>query len=293
MGPWSRPCEMWVRKVRRGRSRSTTASASSRLKWVGCGSRRRASRISVSRPASSGQLSSGMRLTSVQYARSPTRNPRTGEPAVLQADRHDLLAQGLERHARGDPAEVDLGDVPRRQRGEPLVEGVVEDAADALLGLGLAVDRHRAADRPGEHPRVVEAEQVVGVVVRERDRVDVPDPLAEQLDAHLGRGVDQQVAAGQADQDAGAGPLVPRVVRGADRALAAEHRDARRGAGPQEHQPPRGRRRALHQAPIPPPRPRPAPAGPPRTDPLYGRAPPLATSDSAPARGLNPGGARG
>ena len=39
---------------------------------------------------------------------------------------------------------------------------------------------------------------MVGVMVRERDRVDVPHPLAEELDPHLGRRVDQQVAAREA-----------------------------------------------------------------------------------------------
>ena len=33
------------------------------------------------------------------------------------------------------------------------------------------------------------------MMVRERDRVDVPHPLAQELDPHLGRRVDQQVAA--------------------------------------------------------------------------------------------------
>ena len=49
------------------------------------------------------------------------------------------------------------------------------------------------ADPVGEEPGIVEAEQVVGVMVRVGDGVDPADPLAEELDPHLGRGVDQQV----------------------------------------------------------------------------------------------------
>jgi len=45
---------------------------------------------------------------------------------------------------------------------------------------------------------VVEAEQVVGVRVGERDRVDRPHPFAEQLQAHLRRRVDEQVSRGNA-----------------------------------------------------------------------------------------------
>ena len=66
----------------------------------------------------------------------------------------------------------------------PVVEGVMERPADRLLG-----HRPRSRSAPGrrsflgEHPGVVEPEQVVGVVVRERDRMDLADPLADRVAA--------------------------------------------------------------------------------------------------------------
>ena len=45
------------------------------------------------------------------------------------------------------------------------VEGVGERPADDLLHLVVAVDRQRALEHDREEPQVVEAEQVVGVVV--------------------------------------------------------------------------------------------------------------------------------
>ena len=123
------------------------------------------------------------------------------------------------------------------------------------LRLRLAVDRDRPADVLGEEPGVVEAEQVVGVGVREGDRMDLTHPLAEQLQAHLGGGVDQQVAAREAHQDAGTHPRVPRVVREADPAVAAEHGDARRSAAAQDHQAPRAGHHFHHEPSLlPPPR---------------------------------------
>ena len=38
---------------------------------------------------------------------------------------------------------------------------------------------------------------MVGMGVRERDRVHLAHAFAHELDPHLGRGVDQQVAAGE------------------------------------------------------------------------------------------------
>ena len=77
---------------------------------------------------------------------------------------------------------------------------------------------------------------MIGMMVRERDRVHPADPFPQELDPHLGRRVDQQVAPRKREQDAGPGALVPGVGRGADRAIAADHGDARRGPRPQEDQ---------------------------------------------------------
>ena len=68
-----------------------------------------------------------------------------------------------------------------------------------------------------EEPQVVEAEQVIGVVVRVDDRVHQLHVRAEQLQPQLGRRVDEDVAARRADEHRAAVAVVARVGRLADR----------------------------------------------------------------------------
>ena len=77
-------------------------------------------------------------------------------------------------------------------------KGIVERLANAVFDLLLAVDRHRVAQVVGKQPQVVQAEDVVGVVVREERGVDDADLLAQQLRSQIGGRVDQQIALGQA-----------------------------------------------------------------------------------------------
>ena len=106
--------------------------------------------------------------------------------------------------------------------------------ADLALDLGGAVERHGAAQATWDRPQVIEAEQVVGVVVREQDGVNHRDLLAEQLQPQLRRRVDEDVALGQADQDGAAVALVARVGGLAHGTVAADHGHADRRAGAQE-----------------------------------------------------------
>ncbi len=100
----------------------------------------------------------------------------------------------------------------------------------------------------GDGPQVVEAEQVVGVVVREQHGVDDADALAEQLQAQLGRRVDEQIALRRADEDGAAIAVVARVGRAADGAVAADHGHADRGAGAEESEGTRLGHHALNRA---------------------------------------------
>ena len=92
------------------------------------------------------------------------------------------------------------------------MKGVVKDRADRRLGLGLAVDRHRAADVLGEEPGVVEAEQVVGVVVREGDRVDPPIRSRSSCRRISGVVSISRLPSRQREQDARPRAIVARVV---------------------------------------------------------------------------------
>ena len=93
-----------------------------------------------------------------------------------------------------DPDELELGDKPRRPLLRAGPKRVAENPPDRFLGVLLAINRHRPARPARELPGVVEPKQVVGMSVRECDRVDESHVFAQELDPHLGRCVDQQVA---------------------------------------------------------------------------------------------------
>ena len=159
----------------------------------------------MSRPSSRLQLSSGNPIDVRAVGQIADPESQHQERPVVEPDRQDPLAEDLER----DPGSIRmnwiLGTNPARPVLRPVLERIGEDAPDAILGLLLAEDRHGPADPLGEEPGVVEAEQVVGVIVRVGDGVDPTDPLAEELDPHLGRGVDQQVPGRKAEQARSAG----------------------------------------------------------------------------------------
>jgi hypothetical protein len=113
----------------------------------------------------------------------------------------------------------------------------VKDAADAFLGFLLAMDGDRPSDPAREQPGIIEAEEMVGMMVRERNGVDVPDLLSEELEPHLGRCVDEKVPLGEREEDAGPRPLIARIAGGANRTVATEHRYTSRRSRSEENQP--------------------------------------------------------
>src|SRR5208337_492879 len=175
-----------------------------------------------------------------------------GERAMIEPDRHDLLAKHFERDSRLNSHEVDFGHEARRPVLGGFAERVREDALDALLGVLLAEDGNRTANPLREQARVVQSEQMIGMVMREGDRVHPPHPFAEQLHPHLGRRVDEEITGWESQQHAGPGPLVARIARGADRAITPQDRNARGRSGSQKDQPPRRSSRDLDQPYQPP-----------------------------------------
>ena len=152
------------------------------------------------------------------------------ESAVFEPDRDDFLTEDSERDGGGDAFEAELGEVTGGDGLGAFVEGVAEDAFDGLLGMFVAKDGDWAVEIFGEEAGVVEAEEVVDVVVGVGDGVDESDVFAEELEAHFGGRIDQEVAEGKAHEDAGACALVAGVAGGADLAVAAEDGDSRGGA---------------------------------------------------------------
>ena len=107
--------------------------------------------------------------------------------AVVQGDGHHARAQHLEGLAtegpKDQPRHAPGGILPRRR-----VEGIVEDFANALLDDRIAKDRQVAAEILGEDPQVVQAEEVVGVLVRVEHGVDQADLFADQLAVRIRAG---------------------------------------------------------------------------------------------------------
>src|SRR5262249_30357607 len=103
-------------------------------------------------------------------------------------------------------------------------------------------------------PGVVESEEVIGMMMRERDGVHLANPLAQKLQPHLGRGVDQEVAPRQANQHAGPCSMIPGIPRSAHRAVASDHGDTGGGPGSKKDQAaPRGRIGITQSSHPPPP----------------------------------------
>ena len=89
-----------------------------------------------------------------------------------QLHRQDPLAEDGERLGRLDEMELE----PRHEAGRRLrvivVEDVRERGADDGLGIVGAVDRHGTAEQAGQLPQIVQAEEVVGMIVGIEDGVD-------------------------------------------------------------------------------------------------------------------------
>jgi hypothetical protein len=115
-------------------------------------------------------------------------------------------------------------------------EGIVERLANSLFDDGLTIQRNGVAEVKREEPQIVEAKNVVGVLVREEDGVDEADALAEKLLPQVGGSVDEEVAAWQADERRAAGAFIARIVAGADIAGATDRGDTDTGSRAEQNE---------------------------------------------------------
>ena len=119
----------------------------------------------------------------------------------------------------GDGVEGNLGDDAESGKA---VKNVGKGAAQDGLRVVRGEDGHGKFLAHVKRTDVVEAENVVGVGVGEDQGVEAFEASAEGLGAEVGRGVDDDVAAGMGDEQGGASAVVAGVRRTADAALAAE-----------------------------------------------------------------------
>src|SRR5208282_1078570 len=103
-----------------------------------------------------------------------------------------------------------------------VVKDVVEGATDDAEGFGGAVDGHGSALADVEGANVVEALDVIGVAVGEKNGSEAIEARGEGLGAKIGGGVNDDVLGIAGEEDGGAQALVVRVGGLADGTMAAD-----------------------------------------------------------------------
>ena len=155
--------------------------------------------------------------------------------SVRNGDRHHLDIANWKTLAGPDVVRAAFGLARSWKRLGGRVEDVGEPLRESLhrVRRTIHVDRRVAPVREGAD--VVNAIDVVGVVVREQNGVDSADARGNELQAQLRRGVDEDVRSTVSlDQRSYSGAFVPCVRRSAHIALASDLRDAETGSCPQE-----------------------------------------------------------
>src|SRR5882724_11296792 len=110
------------------------------------------------------------------------------------------------------------------------VEDVRKRAAQDVKCFGVRENRQRGFLAHVERANVVEAENEIGVGVREEDGVEPLKADAKGLLAKVRRCVNYDVLAIAREKQGRAETVVARIFRSANAAIAAERRDAHRGA---------------------------------------------------------------
>ncbi len=87
-----------------------------------------------------------------------------------------------------------------------------------------------------EAPHIVQPHDMVGVRMRENDRVDHVDAMGDALETQLRRRIDEDPGIVVGDDDGWPHSLVTRIGAGADRTMAADHGDAGAGAAAEKEQ---------------------------------------------------------
>ena len=150
-----------------------------------------------------------------------------------ERNRRDPLPENLERGSC-DAAKFELRQNPGGQVSSLGVKGVTEGRPHHFFDIIRAINRQRTAEFSGEQPHIIQAEQVVRVVMRVKHGVGDGYFFAQELHPEFGRGVDEQIPGGEFQQDRTARPVVARIGRCANRTLAPDHRHPDGGAGPQK-----------------------------------------------------------
>jgi hypothetical protein len=152
-------------------------------------------------------------------------NPETEDRetrAMLKADRDDGRSKGLEG-VFTDEYRLESRSTSRMRRFN-VGESVIESSVDSLANAGFTVQRYSMPQPKREQAEIVQAMNVVRMFMGEDDCINMPDPFANQLMAEVGRGVDQQIAPGEAENRGATRAVVVGVGTGANLTAATDHR---------------------------------------------------------------------
>ena len=201
---------IWVRIVRRGRTRSTHVRTVARSAWVQCGPlRRKQPTTPVSTPckAANAASSRGPRLSSRRRVRCAGRGTgcgrgpaRTGVPV--------RPAVSILSPAGGPSRATSTG---QKIRWLPRTEGVGEAAGHLVQSGAGGEGVQRPVHLAIEDANFVDAGDVVGVRVGVDHGVDAGDPASEKLGPQVRSGVHGEASLPAFDHDAGAGAGVARL----------------------------------------------------------------------------------
>ncbi len=177
-----------------------------------------------------------------QIRKSAHPEPKDQPMAVEHRHRDELVSTQAER--AGDERQVHLRHPTARERR--LLEDIGEGPPQIARGVAVRIARHGFPLEAVVAAHFVEAEDVIGVAVREQNRVEAPDVVRERLGTQVARGVHQHVprramvggrarrqrvgAGMQVDQNGWTASAVARIGRLAHVAVAADHRHAVRRA---------------------------------------------------------------
>ncbi len=123
------------------------------------------------------------------------------------------------------------------ERPDRFVEYVRKPLRQSRHRIWRAVHVDRAVARDRQAADVIDPVNVVGVIMREENRVHVIHSRRDELEPQLRGGIDEDAGPPiRLDQRADAGPLVTRISRAAYRAAASDLRYAGARSRPQERQ---------------------------------------------------------
>ena len=98
---------------------------------------------------------------------------------------------------------------------------IIKNVANTLFDDWFTIQGYGPVQVKLKESQVVQSHHVIDVLVGERDRVDQPDLLAEQLCSEVGGCVDQQISLGKPDDGATASSPIERIATLADGAATA------------------------------------------------------------------------